>query len=683
MKRILLLILILISVESFSQGWKVFKVGNVEYYQFTPPNNYAFINGRYRWLATMADSGMHIPSYNGTPVGTRTNVWPWDGAIAMDTTNHRLYIFSGNAWNRVANFSEVSSISQLFGHPSGDFNIGQDRYANFHGTRSFWLDSLAFGLVTYDQDGGFTFQNMQTGNPGLQLDVIGGRIYSPNGINNAQVDNGRAALIVDTGDSILLSSVSGKVYIPNIPYNSGAGIVHLGLDTVAASPTFNKLVRKTAGATSTNIYNTDGTLTGNRTVTQSSNVLTFNGDNSVANVNINQTGGFGSALYLASSGSYTLFSDNSVGTYGAYLRTTNSSTNTVLPVLHLERNSTGTAAAGIGTGIRFTNQFGDGTQGRTHDINAKLTNVTAGAFTGEFDLLSYDAGSLETFMNIQASGVVRVNNLADTLATKAYARSVGGGGGGSGTVTDVSVVTANGFSGSVATSTTTPAITLNNNNVNFQTWYQHYIDIATGSNSYFWISSSGTGSAVSRPSTAIADGWMSGLQFSTGTTTTGLAYAHLANAGTWAPIAISNSYRYNYGGKLRLEDLSDATEWYTILLGFSDNGGMGTNTDAVCFTYSHSQSSGQFVCHTKSNGSVTSTASGITVAADTDYDLEISVIGGSAFFYINKTLVHTETSTIPTGTARATSGVFMMEKIDGTTARLAYLEYMAYGKRNN
>src|SRR5687767_8668463 len=38
-----------------------------------------------------------------------------------------------------------------------------------------------------------------------------------------------------------------SVYFKVVPYNSGAGIVHLGLDTVASSPTFGKLVRKTAG----------------------------------------------------------------------------------------------------------------------------------------------------------------------------------------------------------------------------------------------------------------------------------------------------------------------------------------------------------------------------------------------------------------------------------------------------
>ena len=47
-----------------------------------------------------------------------------------------------------------------------------------------------------------------------------------------------------------------SVYFRAVPYNSGAGIVHLGIDTVASSTTFGKLVRKTAGTTDSLIFST-------------------------------------------------------------------------------------------------------------------------------------------------------------------------------------------------------------------------------------------------------------------------------------------------------------------------------------------------------------------------------------------------------------------------------------------
>ena len=74
------------------------------------------------------------------------------------------------------------------------------------------------------------------------------------------------------------NSFYDSVYFKAIQYNSGAGIVHLGIDTVAASPTFGKLVRKTAGGGVTNIYNTDGTLTSFRTLTGGDSSLTLNFD---------------------------------------------------------------------------------------------------------------------------------------------------------------------------------------------------------------------------------------------------------------------------------------------------------------------------------------------------------------------------------------------------------------------
>ena len=60
-----------------------------------------------------------------------------------------------------------------------------------------------------------------------------------------------ATALDGTGASLILAptriTLADSVYATTIPYNSGAGIVHLGIDTVASSPTFGKLVRKTAG----------------------------------------------------------------------------------------------------------------------------------------------------------------------------------------------------------------------------------------------------------------------------------------------------------------------------------------------------------------------------------------------------------------------------------------------------
>jgi len=57
------------------------------------------------------------------------------------------------------------------------------------------------------------------------------------------------------------NSFYDTVYFKVVPYSASAGIVHLGIDTVAGSPTFGKLVRKTAGGGSTStlqqVFNTE------------------------------------------------------------------------------------------------------------------------------------------------------------------------------------------------------------------------------------------------------------------------------------------------------------------------------------------------------------------------------------------------------------------------------------------
>lgn len=91
MKRLIVFALLLVAFEGFSQ-----------------PLNYTKISNRYRWVSGMFDSALYVPRYNGTPSGVRVGENPAiDGAIAIDTANHRAYIYSGGAWVRLANYAEI------------------------------------------------------------------------------------------------------------------------------------------------------------------------------------------------------------------------------------------------------------------------------------------------------------------------------------------------------------------------------------------------------------------------------------------------------------------------------------------------------------------------------------------------------------------------------------------------
>lgn len=179
----------------------------------------------------------------------------------------------------------------------------------------------------------------------------------------------------------------------------------------------------------TNIYNSNGTISGNRTATMSTNGLTFNGTTNTIGLN--------STLNSNAVGLYSLTTSSNAGFFGADL----SSTNSIIRPLIVSRTTTGTAANGIGTGIQFdaehdagTNSFGVG----IGFLDYKLTDVSSGSMTSQIDLQGRNAASFETFMNIQHN-LVRINNNADTLSTRAYARSITGVGVSDGDKGDITV----------------------------------------------------------------------------------------------------------------------------------------------------------------------------------------------------------------------------------------------------
>lgn len=93
MKRILFLLALLISLGAASQ---------------TIPG-YTNIYNRYKWKAGAWDSTLHIPVYNGVPVGTRGSAWQADGAIAMDTTTGYPYVYQNGTWIKLAKFADIAA----------------------------------------------------------------------------------------------------------------------------------------------------------------------------------------------------------------------------------------------------------------------------------------------------------------------------------------------------------------------------------------------------------------------------------------------------------------------------------------------------------------------------------------------------------------------------------------------
>lgn len=641
---------------------------------------------REQLISFIVDSTLHVPRYNGTPSGVRVGGYVADGAIAIDTLNHRGYIYSGGAWVRMANYTELSTGSR-FGAEDG--SAGSMRYFSGADTYRMRLDSLT-------------------------------------------------DLYLSSTDSLVLNlrSTSAKLYIPNIPYNSGSEIVALGIDTLT-----NRIVRKTASASTPTLQQV---LTAGNTYTYSGSGNGIGGTNSSNGNGISITNSSnGNGYYVLNSGTgYGKYIQNSgagVGVIIAGTGTSNSNAGlqiaqstgpsiyttyqsaqlgTELSLFRSEFSPSGAVSDGIGTKTTFAIKTSSGFD-TTVKLVAGWQTVDHLNRTSFYDIRGVDTATAETMMRVLPDYVI-VNNGLDTLARMSYVRDNETGGASytaENAQDDVfNAVTfnlplrgvyndgANTYTGSIDTAQATANSLVTHGilkkkidsleaigwgniySVNSEFNYQHYWDIAgasTASTEVLYTAASGAGSAITRPGTGF-DNWFGMVQFATGTTSTGFAYGHFGNSGVIMDINLNTSYRYNVGTKIRLEDLSDGTETYHFMFGFSDaNNNDASTVDGAWFSYTHSASSGQFVCNTRNNSVSTTTASGTTVSADTDYELEISVFGGSAYFYINKVLVATIATNVPAGTTRATSIATAIRKSAGTTSRNMYIEWLAYGKKRN
>lgn len=145
-------------------------------------------------------------------------------------------------------------------------------------------------------------------------------------------------------------------------------------------------------------------------------------------------------------------------------------------------------------------------------------------------------------------------------------------------------------------------------------------------------------------------------QTTTGTTSTGRVAMATGNT----PVRLSGG-EWLYTVDVNVVQLSTATERFALLIGFLGSYTTVNQTNAVYFLYDEggvstsSSASANWQCATVSNSSRTITnTTGVAVSAGTFVRLQILVnaAGTSVGFYINGTLVHTETNTIPTAANR-------------------------------
>lgn len=155
----------------------------------------------------------------------------------------------------------------------------------------------------------------------------------------------------------------------------------------------------------------------------------------------------------------------------------------------------------------------------------------------------------------------------------------------------------------------------------------------------------------------------------------------------------SSTYRHNYLGgnnqfalgrgrtiiewKVRLPNLSDPTDTYSAYVGLYDH--QTTPVDGAWFEYTHGVNSGNWQCKVANNSSTTTTAN-TSVAATTSwttFTIDANAGATEVKFYIDGTLVGTETgANIPPNT-RTSNVSYGIAKTGGTTnIRYIYADYV-------
>lgn len=193
-------------------------------------------------------------------------------------------------------------------------------------------------------------------------------------------------------------------------------------------------------------------------------------------------------------------------------------------------------------------------------------------------------------------------------------------------------------------------------------------------------STSGTGATSSNYDSTLATGGIRAgiIGNETGTTTTGMCSTSVASSG----VIYGGSGQLMFETCTRLEDLSDGTDTFTSNYGLvSGNRTTINQNSSIFFSYTNGTNSGKFLLNSKNGASATTVDTGITVAADTWYTLDIVLdsLAANVTFYINGTSVGTISTNLP-ATSTGYIPLNIILKSAGTNTRVMYTDWLKIRK---
>lgn len=204
-------------------------------------------------------------------------------------------------------------------------------------------------------------------------------------------------------------------------------------------------------------------------------------------------------------------------------------------------------------------------------------------------------------------------------------------------------------------------------------------DFITGSIAeYQTQNAAANGGSVSWDTTTFTDGTACGVQkLDTSTATNGNArtYPQTISSATYL-----NNGEYFFEARLRMPNLSDATDTFQIAAGLVDANNVISPSNGILLRYTHGTHSGNWELYTALSASSTSTDSSSAVAANTWYRVGfiVNATCTSVTFYVNGTSVGTVSTNLPT--AVKLFPAVLIFKTAGTTSRVLFCDYIATQK---
>jgi hypothetical protein len=201
---------------------------------------------------------------------------------------------------------------------------------------------------------------------------------------------------------------------------------------------------------------------------------------------------------------------------------------------------------------------------------------------------------------------------------------------------------------------------------------------------FFSVTTSGIGGWTSQVSGAGATFNQDATMYGVNTIEKAIGVAYLATGTTntgrtliYKPSFVLTTHAVRFRFRMALQDLSDGTDTYTIIIGATDFSNVATaNPDnGIFFRYTHSVNGGEFeaVCR----ASAVETATDTNVAAAVTYkvfEISINQAGDSVTFYIDGVLVATITTNIPASSAYLSMYAQIL-KSAGTTNRKMHFDW--------